>query len=139
VKIDVTTEFGARVARRLKSEIVVWLTTVQPNGTPQPSPVWFYWDGSSVLIYSQPGKVKVKDIATNSRVALNFDSDSDGGDIVVIIGDAREDHTTPPANLVTEYLAKYKTHIAGIGMTPESFARDYSVPIRVTPARLRGF
>lgn len=39
--IDLTTEYGARVARRLQDEQVIWLTTVGRDGTPQPNPVWF--------------------------------------------------------------------------------------------------
>jgi PPOX class probable F420-dependent enzyme len=139
MQIDVTTDFGARVARRLRSETVIWLSTVRPNGTPEPSPVWFHWDGSTFLIYSMPGKVKLKDIATNPKVALNFNGDADGGNIVVFTGEAREDPSAPPADQVEEYLAKYRAPIAGIGMTPEYFARGYSVAIRVTPTKLRGF
>ncbi|HLZ09759.1 MAG TPA: TIGR03667 family PPOX class F420-dependent oxidoreductase [Chloroflexota bacterium] len=137
--IDLTTEFGARVARRLQSDEIVWLTTVRPNGTPEPSPVWFYWDGATFLVYSHPGKVKLQDIAANPRVALNFNSDETGDDIVVFTGDAREDRSVPPANKFKEYLAKYEKPIVRIGMTPESFARAYSVPIRVTPTKVRGF
>jgi hypothetical protein len=32
--IEETTEFGARVARHLREETVVWLTTVTPSGAP---------------------------------------------------------------------------------------------------------
>ena len=54
--IDQGTEFGARVARHLREEIVVWMTTVTPAGSPLPSPVWFLWDGAeSVVMYSMPG------------------------------------------------------------------------------------
>ena len=53
---DTTTDFGRRVERRLRDEYLVWLTTVRADGLPQPSPVWFLWDGETVLIYSQPGK-----------------------------------------------------------------------------------
>jgi len=52
--IDLSTDFGARVARRLDDEIMIWLTTVRADGTPQPSPVWFLWIDQSILIYSQP-------------------------------------------------------------------------------------
>jgi hypothetical protein len=38
-----------RVAQRLREDAVIWLTTVAANGTPQPNPVWFLWDGHSVL------------------------------------------------------------------------------------------
>lgn len=54
--IDEGTEFGARVARRLREEIVVWLTTVTPASAPLPRPVGFLWDGGEVVsMYSQPG------------------------------------------------------------------------------------
>ena len=43
--IDESTEFGARVARHLREETVVWLTTVTASGAPLPRPVGFLWDG----------------------------------------------------------------------------------------------
>ena len=47
------TPFGARVRERLRDEHVVWLTTVGADGTPQPNPVWFLWDGADrVLVYN---------------------------------------------------------------------------------------
>jgi len=45
VLIDEGSELGARVARRLREETVVWLTTVAPSGAPLPRPVGFLWDG----------------------------------------------------------------------------------------------
>ncbi len=45
-----STPFGARVAQRLREEHLIWLTTVGADGTPQPNPVWFLWDGASVLV-----------------------------------------------------------------------------------------
>lgn len=38
-----------------------------------------------------------------------------------------------------EYIEKYRNGIADLGMTESGFAEDYSVGIRVTPAKLRGF
>ena len=71
--IDTATDSGRRVAQRLENERLVWLTTVAPDGTPQPSPVWFLWDGGSVLIYSQPNRPKLRHIQRNPNVASNFD------------------------------------------------------------------
>ena len=45
MQIDTSSSFGRRVVERLENEHVVWLTTVAADGTPQPSPVWFLWDG----------------------------------------------------------------------------------------------
>jgi PPOX class probable F420-dependent enzyme len=52
---DPSTPFGERVARRLRDERLIWLTTVDAKGMPQPTPVWFLWDAatSTILIYSR--------------------------------------------------------------------------------------
>ena len=136
--LDTTTAFGARAERRLREEIVIWLTTVGPDRTPQPSPLWFLWDGETFLIYSKPNTPKLRNIARTPRVALNLDGDGRGGSIVVITGDARVAPDAPLATGVPAYLAKYQQRIGRIGMTPEGFAQEYSEPIRVTPSKLRG-
>ncbi|HET8629490.1 MAG TPA: TIGR03667 family PPOX class F420-dependent oxidoreductase [Thermomicrobiales bacterium] len=139
MQLDTASEFGARVARRLREETVIWLTTVRADGQPQPSPVWFLWDGAGFLIYSQPGKPKVRNIGRNPRVALHFDGNGRGGDIVIFDGEARVAPDAPPADQVPELVEKYRQGIAGLGGTPASFAREYSVAIRVTPTKVRGF
>jgi PPOX class probable F420-dependent enzyme len=136
--IDEATEFGARVARHLREEVVVWMTTVTPAGAPLPMPVWFVWDGAeSVLMYSEP-KARIRNIAANPNVTLNFGGDGGGGDIVVLSGDAAVDRDAPPANEVPDFLSKYDEHIARTGMTPESLARTYNVPVRIRLTRVRG-
>ncbi len=136
--IDQSTEFGARTAGHLRDEIVVWMTTVTPAGSPLPMPVWFLWDGAeSIVMYSMPG-ARVRNIEANPRVTMNFAGDGGGGDIVVLSGNAAIDHEAPPADQSDEYRAKYDEHITRIGMTPETFAQRYSVPVRIRFTRLRG-
>jgi PPOX class probable F420-dependent enzyme len=138
VLIDASTEFGARVARHLRDDVVVWLTTVTPAGSPLPRPVWFVWDGErSVAMFSRPG-ARVRNIEANPRVTLNFAGDGRGGDIVVLSGNATVDAEAASADRAPEYLAKYDRHIARIGMTPERFAQRYSVPVRIELTRLSG-
>ncbi len=105
-QIDTGTEFGQRVARRLESELIGWLTTVSPAGVPVPSPIWFLWDGESFLIYSQPDVPKLRNIAANPNVSLHLDGDGDGGDIVIVTGTAAVSQD-PPAHEVPPYIAKY--------------------------------
>ena len=136
--IDPSTEFGERVARHLREDIVVWMTTVTKAGAPLPMPVWFLWDGAeSVLMYSMQG-ARVRNIEANPKVTLNFGGDGGGGDIVVLSGTATIDGDAPPVDQAGEYRAKYDEHIVGIGMNPESFAERYNVPVRVDLTRLRG-
>jgi PPOX class probable F420-dependent enzyme len=138
MKIDTKSEFGARASRRLKDEMIYWLVTAGADGTPQPSPVWALWDGETFLIYSKPDTPKLRNVAGRPQVALHLDGDGKGGDIVIVAGDARIDREAPPADRVPEYITKYREGLRRIGMTPESFARAYSVAVRVTPRHLRG-
>jgi PPOX class probable F420-dependent enzyme len=136
--IDLTTTFGRRVAQRLAEERIIWLTTVNAAGVPQPKPVWFWWDGQTFLIYSQPNTHKLQHIARNPKVALNFDGDGLGGNIVVFTGEAHLAPDVPPANEVPAYAQKYQPGFARIGMSAEQFAQTYSVALRITPTHLRG-
>ena len=136
--IDDSTDFGARAARHLTDDVVVWLTSVSPRGAPLPMPVWFLWDGEdSVVVYSQPG-ARVRNLESNPHVSLNFAGDGGGGDIVVLSGTARLDRDGPGADADVGYVAKYNEDIARIGHTPASFAERYSVPVRIRLERLRG-
>ena len=138
MRIDTGSEFGGRAARRLRDELIYWLVTVGPDDTPQPSPVWALWDGEMFLIYSRPDTPKLRNIASRPRVALHLDGDGRGGDIVIVTGDARIVSDAPAADRDPVYVAKYREGMRRIGMSPESFARAYSVAVRITPARLRG-
>jgi PPOX class probable F420-dependent enzyme len=137
--LDQSTEFGAHAARRLREEIIGWLTTVTTRGAPRPIPVWFLWDGDrSILLYSRPEKRKLANIASNPNVSLNLDSDGVDADIVISWGEIRVSDD-PPADEVAEYVAKYAERIAALGWTPESFAGDFSVPLRIDVTRIHGW
>jgi PPOX class probable F420-dependent enzyme len=137
-KLDPGSEFGARVARRLAEERIIWLTTVRSDGRPQPVPVWFLWEDAAFLIYSQPDTPKLRNIARNPTVSLHFDGDGRGGDIMVFSGNARVDTEAPPADRVAAYAQKYGRGFERIGVTAEQFASIYSVPLLVEPNALRG-
>ncbi|NNF09938.1 MAG: TIGR03667 family PPOX class F420-dependent oxidoreductase, partial [Acidimicrobiia bacterium] len=101
------TPFGERVRRRLEAEVVGWLTTVDKDGTPRPSPIWFLWEGDSMLIYSKDGTSRTHNLERNPACAFNFDGNGTGGDIIVLEGSAvvSED---PPSTDVADYQAKYR-------------------------------
>jgi PPOX class probable F420-dependent enzyme len=133
------TEFGARAARHLTDDVVAWLTVVDASGTPQPAPVWFHWDGSSILVYSQGEAKRLAHLRANPHVALHFDSEGAAAHIVVLTGDATVDEDAPPVHENQDYLAKYGKRITGGWGTAEQFASIYSVPLRIRPRRVRGY
>ena len=135
--IDPTTESGERVMARLRDDLVAWLVTVTPDGTPVPTPVWFWWDGETMLVYSQAGKPKLRNIEANSHVAVALRTDRVGSELAVITGEAVVDGSAPRADAHDEYIEKYRSEITRLGSDTSSFADAYSVPIRITPTHVR--
>lgn len=137
---DSKVKLERKAKKMIKSEYVVWLTTVDANHVPQPRPVWFIWDEDAFLIFSQPKAHKVQHIRENGSVSLHFNTDETGDqNVVVYIGMATLDAKTPPAHKVSAYLRKYRKSIKELGMTLEQFSKEYSTAIRVKPTSLRGW
>jgi PPOX class probable F420-dependent enzyme len=136
--IQLQGEFGERVSRRLEKDWIIWLTTVDRRGIPQPRPVWFYWDGEFFLIFSRPGTAKVRHIQANPQVALNLDSDGRGGDIMVFTGPAVILKPPEAQHLLRPFQDKYVDGLKRIQMTAEAFFTSYSTAIRVQPHKIRG-
>jgi PPOX class probable F420-dependent enzyme len=135
--LDFSTDFGKRLKKHLEQDEVIWFTSVSPKGVPSPNPVWFYWDGETIIVYSQPESFRVRNIKHNHHVALNFEgADALGTELIVIQGEA----DLKPGNQVIPagYWAKYEKFLPEISLTVETMIRDYSVEIRVKPTRVRG-
>jgi PPOX class probable F420-dependent enzyme len=129
------------VERRLRENLVGWFTSVRPSGQPVSVPVGFVvQDDDTILIYSQPEKDKLRNIAANPRVTLTLDETAAGTDVIRIEGTARHVCNHPPACDVEAHAAKYGEHIAAGGFgTPERFAAMFSEAIVITPTRLHAF
>jgi hypothetical protein len=63
---------------------------------PVDGPAWF-------LLYSKPATAKLRNIAARPRVSLHLDSDGQGSDIVMVLGDAALTDA-PPAHEVPGYV-----------------------------------
>jgi PPOX class probable F420-dependent enzyme len=137
--LDLDPPAGGRADQRLRSEQILWLVTVRADGQPQASPVWFLWDGTTILVFSQPGAQKLRNLAVNPRVAVHLDSDGIGGDVVTIDATAAIDPDAPPMDQLEGYLAKYQARIQALGYTSAQLAHGFSVAIRIRPVRVRAW
>ena len=127
----------AHVEGRLHANLMAWLTTVRPDGRPDSVPVWFLLTGDeTILVYSQPGKIKLRNIRENPNVALGLDVTDIGRDIVRIEGTAEHVAGFPRADQVPEYAAKYTERIGAIFGTVSRFAEMYPEALVITPSRL---
>ena len=126
-----------KAAALLEDAAVVWLTTVNPSGKPQSSPVWFVIDEGEFLVYSLEDTPRARNLSANPQVSLNLDS-NEGADVVIAEGVARM-VDGPPSTEHPGYQDKYLRRIEQMGYTAAEFASAYPVPIRIEPVRWRSF
>lgn len=123
--------------RRLESELIVWLTTVAPDGRPQSSAVWFVIEGGGLLIYSGEASTRIGNLEHNPRVAVNSRGDRQGDTLVTMEGRARIDRSAPAPEDHSVYLEKYGAEIERLGWTPTTFSEEFPVALRITIDRIR--
>ena len=128
----------ASITERLGTEPVVWLSTIRPDGRPHIVPVWFSWDGESILFFSKPGAQKVRNLRANPEVMLAVGSPDETMDVELIEGQA-EVLDVPAATLAPGRLDKYAALMAHVGLTLEQFVRTYSQAVRIRPTRFLGW
>lgn len=137
---DVDTEFGRRVRARLRSEYVGWLTTTGRDGTPQPNPVWFFWDEpGELLVYSRADAHRISHLARTNRATLHLNGTDAGEDIVVASGRAEVVDSMPAPHAHAGYRQKYESGMTRVSGSPEVFSTEYPVPLVIHIERVRGF
>jgi PPOX class probable F420-dependent enzyme len=142
---DAATPFGRRVRQRLHDELIIWMVTVGADGTPQPNPVWFLWDGDNgstaadeFVIYSRADAHRITHIRERPNVAFNFDGNGRGGDIVVFRGIVTPDESLPACADWPAYVEKYGPNMERVSGSIPKFAQEYPVPLRVKITNVRG-
>lgn len=131
MRLDLTTVPDRAIDRRLREDPVVWLTTVTPDGKPHTVPIWFWWDGATLLMFSEPGTKKVRNLRANPHVAIALETRDEGEEVAFFDGVA-ELLPQPTRELMgPAYAAKYAHLFPRIDSSPEKMAAQFSQPIRV--------
>lgn len=136
---DIAVPKDAHVIERLRTELIVWLSTVRADGNPNLSPVWFLWEDPTILIFSQPKKQKVNNIRRNPKVMLGLETLNDGDDVVMVEGIAELVDDPNLGMALPDYIKKYGKLIERMNTTPEQLAAEYSQVIRITPTKFRSW
>jgi PPOX class probable F420-dependent enzyme len=135
-----TSAFQARVYDQLQHDPIVWLTTVGPTGQPQPSPVWFMWDGADkIIMYTKPDRPKVRNIKANPKVAVHFDSLARGEMIAILTGPIEISDQYPPVNKLPGYAEKYHSLFVQLETDADKMAAEYTTTLVFTIEKLRGY
>jgi len=57
---------------RDETKALLYLATIMPDGSPQVTPVWFSTDGDDILINTNEGRTKDKNMKARPRVAITI-------------------------------------------------------------------
>src|SRR5262249_28096819 len=126
------------VEGRLRSNLIAWLTTDRPDRQPDSVPERvLVREDETLLIYSQPKKIKLTNISENPKQTQSVDVTDIGRDIIRIEGVAKHADDVPPADQQAQYAAKYAERIGAMFGTARQFAELFSEALIITPRRLR--
>ena len=75
----------AHIEQRLHHDHIAWLITVRPDGRPQVVPVWFFWEGQTILLCIDPTSQKLRNLGHNPQVMLALDGAGKAGDDVAMV------------------------------------------------------
>jgi len=132
--LDRTANADHRQAR-LSGDLIAWLGTTRPDGRSHLVPVWFHWDGESLLILTQPHTQKIRNLNDNPNVSIALDDTHSGQDVVIFEGEANLTVEMPEASRLDAYFKKYETLLAEMEWSPAAYLADYTQAIIVRPTR----
>lgn len=131
----------ARIAERLQQAEYAYLTTVRPDGRPHTVPVCYVWEGESILIFSLPNSVKIRNLKQNQHVSLAVDNFGDSEYFSVVIEGTAVLVDEPGLDMNYQpYAMKYKAlseRMFGTSIPPAKFIAQFSQVVRITPTNIR--
>ncbi len=137
--MDSTSVAAARIRGFLEREPIVWLSTVRPDGTPHLVPIWFWWDGEGLLVFTKPDAQKVRNLRANPSVMLALGDPDEDFDVGLFRGRAEIIDRPTRSVLPFAHLAKYADRLAALGLDAETYAATYSQVIRIVPDAFLGW
>jgi len=139
--LDPTNPHEAKIRDRLEQAEYAFFITTRPDGRPHSVPICFLYENDTILVFSLPNSVKVRNIQQNSNVCLAVESFG-FGDYFSIVIEGQAELVDEPTNWLhyPAYDAKYaplSRRIFGSDHVPDEYAAQFSQAIRITPTKIR--
>ncbi|MFI0784908.1 PPOX class F420-dependent oxidoreductase [Streptomyces lydicus] len=120
----------------LDTPVFVIVTTVQPDGSPQASPVWVKRDGDDLLISTTVGRRKERNIRRDPRVSVVIQPSDSPYTYAEVRGTATL--TTEGGQELIDELSRKYTGKPYAEFNPESGKDAERVVVRITPRKVAG-
>ncbi|MEU5087451.1 PPOX class F420-dependent oxidoreductase [Streptomyces sp. NPDC021356] len=129
-------ELSARLKNLLDGPVFVVVGTVQPDGSPQLSPVWVKRDGDDLLVSTTVDRRKAKNLKRDDRVSVVVQDPASPYEYAEIRGTA-ETTTEGAQDLIDELSVKY-TGKKYAEFNPASAQDSQRVIVRIRPRKVVG-
>jgi PPOX class probable F420-dependent enzyme len=117
----------------LDGKNLLYLGTINRDGTPQITPVWVDTDGTNVLVNTAMGRVKQKNVTRDPRVTLAVNSPNDFYDVALIHGRVIEQIPGPQA---VKHIDKLAKKYIGKDVYPWHNEKEKRVILKIRPERV---
>lgn len=131
-----TAALSEQLKEVLEGTVFVTIATIQPDGSPQVSPVWAKRDGDDVLISTTVGRRKERNLRRDPRVTVVVQP-ADAPYTYAEIRGAATLTTEGGQDLIDELSLKY-TGKPYAEFNPASGQDDERVVVRITPRKVVG-
>ncbi|MEU1368941.1 PPOX class F420-dependent oxidoreductase [Streptomyces sp. NPDC005803] len=131
-----TAALSAGLKALLDTPVFVTVATIQPDGSPQVSPVWVKRDGDDVLISTTAGRRKERNLARDPRVSVVVQPFDAPYTYAEIRGTATL--TTEGGQELIDELSQKYTGQKYADFNPDSGDDDTRVVVRITPRKVVG-
>ena len=137
--LDMTDKRQAHIDARLRSDLMMWLSTVRPDGRAHIVPVWFLWQDDVLYIFSKPDQ-KIRNLSQNKSAMVGVD-DTKGGDDPIMLGGNVEllKHSDLTPGIQDAYAEKYLERMQASNWAMDWYVNEYSEVIRFTPTKVFAF
>lgn len=109
------------------------LATLNADGTPQVTPIWFDYDGTDIIFNTARGRVKDRNLGRNPRVALSIQDPENGYRYLQIQGDVVDVSEEGADAMIDRLAQKY----LGQEKYPWANPAEKRVTYRVRPSRVQ--
>jgi PPOX class probable F420-dependent enzyme len=117
---------SAKARQLIERPVLASLATLNPDGSPQITPLWIDLDGDDVVVNTAQGRIKARNLAQDARVAVSVIDPNDPYNVVAFRGTVTE-ITTEGADAHIDSLAKKY-----LGVDSYPMRREGEVRIKVT-------
>jgi len=117
---------SAKARALIERPVLASLATLNPDGSPQITPLWISLEGDDVVVNTAKGRIKARNLAQDARVAVSVIDPNDPYNVVAFQGTVTE-VTTEGADAHIDWLAKKY-----LGVDAYPGRREEEVRIKVT-------